>query len=125
MLDMLPSADDVLALKIAGKIEGDELVTIMDRLDAMMAKHDKTHVFVETHAIEGVEMASLAPYMMRAMPLFGKLDSFGRVAVVADQNWVRFGSKVESMLLPHVQYRVFEPDARDAAWTWVTEGRES
>ena len=125
MLDMLPSADDVLALKIAGKIEGDELVTIMDRLDAMMDKHHKTHVFVETHAIEGVEMASLAPYMMRAMPLFGKLDSFGRVAVVADQSWVRFRSKVESMLLPHVQYRVFEPDARDAAWTWVTEGRES
>ena len=125
MLEMLPSADDVLALKIAGKIEGDELVTIMDRLDAMMAKHDKTHVFVETHAIEGVEMASLGPYMMRAMPLFGKLDRFGRVAVVADQSWVHFRSKVESMLLPHVQYRVFEPDARDAAWAWVTEGRES
>ena len=125
MLDMLPSADDVLAMKIAGKIEGDELTTIMDRLDAAMAQHDKVHIFVETHAIEGIDMASIAPYMMRAMPLLGKLDRFGRVAIVADQSWIRIGSKIESFILPHVDYRVFKPEGYAEGLAWVEHGTKA
>lgn len=124
MLDMLPAADDVIALKISGKIMAADLDTIMDRLDAMLARYDQTHIFVETHGIDGVEVSSIAPYMMRAMPLFGKLDRFGRVAVVADQSWVRISSKIESMILPHISYRVFKPEERDAALVWVTDGVE-
>ena len=122
MLDMIDSADDVIALKISDKISGRELDAIMDRLDAVMARHDKVHVFVETRSIDGIEIAGLASYAARALPLFGKLDRFGRVAVVADQGWIRAATKVESAMLPHVSYRVFEPEERDEAFAWVTGG---
>ena len=68
MLEMIPSPDDVIALKISGSIKGQDLDTIMDRLDAVMARHDKVHVFVETHGIAGLELASLHNYFCRAMP---------------------------------------------------------
>ncbi len=122
MLDMIDSADDVIALKVSDRISGSELDAIMDRLDGAMARHDKVHVFVETQAIDGIEIAGLGAYMKRALPLFGKLDRFGRVAVVADQGWIRAATKIESALLPHVSYRVFEPDARDEALAWVVVG---
>lgn len=122
MLDMIDSADDVIALKVSDRISGSELDAIMDRLDGAMARHDKVHVFVETQAIDGIEIAGLGAYMKRALPLFGKLDRFGRVAVVADQGWIRAATKIESALLPHVSYRVFEPDARDEALAWVVGG---
>lgn len=57
--------------------------------------------------------------MQRAMPLFGKLDRFGRVAVVADQAWIRAGTRLESALLPSIRYRVTMPDERDEALAWV------
>lgn len=122
MLDMIDSADDVIALKISDKISGRELDAIMDRLDAVMARHDKVHVFVETRSIDGIEIAGLASYAARALPLFGKLDRFGRVAVVADQGWIRAATKIESAMLPHVSYRVFEPEERGEAFAWVTGG---
>lgn len=122
MLEFIPSPDDVLALKISGAIKGQDLDAIMDRLDGIMAKSDKVHVFVETHAIAGLELASLPHYFGRAMPLFGKLGSFGRVAVVADQAWVRVGTRLESAMLPFISYRTFEPDERDEALTWVFTG---
>ena len=90
------------------------------RLDGAMARHDKVHVFVETRSIDGIEIAGLASYVARALPLFGKLGRFGRVAVVADQGWIRAATKVESAMLPHVSYRVFEPGERDEAFAWVT-----
>jgi hypothetical protein len=124
MLEFIDSADDVIAVTLSGKISGADLDAIMDRLDQAMARHAKVHVFVETHAIQGIEIAGLPAYAGRAAPLFGKLDRFGRVAVVADQAWVRVGSRVESAVLPHVSYRVFAPDGRDAALAWVQAGPE-
>ena len=122
MLDFIDSADDVIAVRVADRISGDELTTIMDRLDGAMARHDKVHVFVETRSIDGIEIAGLGAYMARAMPLLGKLDRFGRVAVVADQAWIRAVTRIESAVLPHISYRVFEPEERDAAFAWVTGG---
>ena len=120
MLEQLDSVDDVIAIRISHKITGDDLDTIMDRLDAVMAGHYKVHVFVETHEIDGIELTSLPGYMARALPLLGKLDRFGRVAVVADQAWIRAGSRLESAMLPNIKYRVYEPDERAEALAWVT-----
>ena len=117
---MIEAPDDVIALRVSGKIMGADLDAIMDRLDAVMGRHDKVHVFVETKGIEGIELSGLPSYMQRAVPLFGKLDRFGRVAVVADQGWIRAGTRLESALLPSIRYRVYMPDERDEALAWVT-----
>ena len=123
MLEMIESPDDVIAVKMSHKIEGKDLDAIMDRLDSAMAGHDKVHVYVETQEIDGIELAGLPVYAARALPLFGKLSRFGRVAVVADQAWIRAGTRLESMVLPFISYRVFTPDARGAALDWVTGAR--
>lgn len=122
MLEFIASPADVLALKISGSIKGADLDPIMDRLDAVMAANDKVHIFVETQGIAGLELASLPHYFSRALPLFGKLRSFGRVAVVADQAWVRVGTQIESAMLPFIAYRTYEPDERDEALAWVFTG---
>lgn len=122
MIEVITTAGDVIAICVSGKIAGHDLDAIMDRLDAALAEHEKVHVFVETRGIEGIELSGLPAYMRRAMPLFGKLDRFGRVAVVADQAWVRFGTRLESAILPNINYRTYMPDERDEALAWV-EGR--
>lgn len=119
MLDFIESEDDVLAVVVGGKITGDELEQMMDRLQQSMARYDKVHVFVETRALDGIEVSNLASYVADAVPLFGKLRRFGRVAVVADQAWVRAATRLESLVLPGISYRVFEPDKRDVALAWV------
>jgi len=119
MLEFIDSADDVIALKVSDKITGSDLDAILVRLDGVMAQHEKTHVFVEAYGIDGLELSGLPSYFARAMPLFGKLTHFGRVAVVADQAWVRVGTRFESAVLPFIGYRVFAPDQRDDALAWV------
>lgn len=123
MIEILDSPDDVIAVRVSHKITGDALNTIMNRLEEIMAEHDKIHVFVETHAVDGIELSSLPTYWARALPLFGKLRRFGRVAVVADQGWIRAGTRIESAMLPFISYRTFLPDQREEAFAWVT-GRQ-
>ena len=119
MLSFIDSASDVLAIDLSGKIAGEDLDAIMDVLDRAMVEHDKVHVFVETRAIGGLELSSLPGYLARALPLFGKLGKFGRVAVVADQAWIRAGTRLESAVLPNINYRVYMPEERDEALAWV------
>ena len=125
MLEWIETPDDILAMKITGRITGDDLDPVMDRLDAAMAKHDKVHVFVETAAISSLELAAFPSYVARALPLFGKLNHFGRVAVVADQAWIRVGTRIESAMLPFITYRTFEPPQREEALQWVLTGDEA
>ena len=43
----------------------------------------------------------------------------GRVAVVADQAWIRAATRIESVILPFISYRTFTPDQRQEAFAWV------
>jgi hypothetical protein len=122
MFEMIDTKDDVLAVRIDGKITGEDLASIMDRLDTAMAANETVHVYAETRSIDGIEISGLAAHITRAAPLFAKLGRFGRVAVVADQVWIRALTRIESALLPHISYRVFKPEDRGAALMWV-EGR--
>jgi hypothetical protein len=124
MMDFIDTAGDVIALKMDGKITDADLQLVMDRLEALLASHEKVHVFVETKSIDGIELSSLPGYAARAMPLLGKLSRFGRIAIVADQAWIRVGARIESALLPFISYRTFTPDERDEALAWVS-GRSS
>ena len=122
MVEFIETPSDVLALRVANKITSEDLDAVMDRLDAAMDAHERVHIFVETHAIEGIELSGLPSYASRAMPLFGKLRRFGRVAVVADQAWVRVGTRLESAMLPFISYRTYMPDERAEALEWVVGG---
>ena len=120
MFEFIDGPDDVIALKMSGKITGADLTAVMDRVDKVMSTNGKVHVFVETQSISGIEIAGLPAYVSRAMPLIGKLGRFGRVAVVADQSWIRAGTRLESALLPNISYRVYTPEEREEAVAWVT-----
>lgn len=125
MLELIPAPTNVLAVVISGKVTGDDIDTVIDRLDDAMNAYDKFHVFVETRLLDGIEVSGLPRYWMRAVPLLGKLARFGRVAVVADQAWVRAGTRIESFILPSISYRTYLPENRDEALNWVVDGRDT
>lgn len=122
MLQVIDSADDTVAVCVAERITSADLDAVLERLQAALAKHGTVHVYLETRGIDGVELDGLRAHTARAKPLLGRLGQFGRIAVVADQAWVRWLTRAESALLPFVSYRVFEPSQREQALAWVGAG---
>lgn len=125
MITFLETAPDVLAVEVSSRIEEKDLDAILDRLEPMLDAHEKVHVFVESRTIDGVDLPGLGRYAARAMPLFAKLKRFGRVAVVADQGWIRAATRIESAILPFLSYNTFLPEDRDIALEWVCGRRSS
>lgn len=115
MHKFINSPDDVLAVTYTGHITGNDMDAALDKMEAMLARPGKINFFIEMRKIDGLELSAMPHHMSRSFPLFGKLDRFGRVAVVADQAWMRVLTRLESALVPHVHYRVYEPEERDEA----------
>ncbi len=124
MLKFIPAPDNAIAIALEGRVTGDDLNAIMERLEFALNVFSTIDVFVETHRITGVELAALASYSARALPLLGKLGAFDRVAVVADQAWIRVATRLESAILPSISYRVFEPEQRELALAWALHRAE-
>lgn len=124
MMEILESGSDVIELKISGKLTGEELGRITDLVEKSLADNRKTHIFVEVDEYAGLELGALPDYLPRAIAMLRKLDRFGRIAVVSDQRWVSWATRLESALLPHIRYETFTADQRDLALAWV-EGRRA
>lgn len=123
MIEMIPTAADVIALKMSGgTATRDELMQIADLVETSLAAHEKTHIYAEIEGFTGIDPAALGEYLPRAFAMMGKLERFGRIAIVSDQAWIRWASKLESALLPHVSYEVFTGAEKARALAWV-EGR--
>ncbi|WP_230206760.1 STAS/SEC14 domain-containing protein [Novosphingobium sp. Gsoil 351] len=118
-MKFVPGPDNAIAVSLSGTVTGDDLSQIMDRLELALNIFNTVDVFIETHEIKGLEVSALAAYAARALPLFGALRAFDRVAVVADQAWIRLATRLESAILPLISYRIFKPEHRAEAMAWA------
>ena len=119
MIDYIQTAGDVIALKICGRLERDELEQITSRVETSLAARPKTHLYVEIEDYRGFDPAALLDYLPHAFAMLKQLDRFGRVAIVSDHSWIRWAARLESALLPHIHYEVFEAAERHRALAWV------
>ncbi len=120
MLDYLDLGPDLFAVRCGGRLELAELESCLERLKAALDSRDTTHIYAEVVAFSGLSADALATGVKWMPEWLRRLDRIGRVAIVADQNWVRWAAKVESALLPKIHYETFESEERERAIDWVT-----
>ena len=119
MLEFLPSADDVIGIRIGGHISQSEIDQLLDRVEEALEANEKTHLYIEAESYDGFDKAGFAQQMSRSWRMISKLDRFGRVAVVSDTSWIRWAARIESALLPGISYETFTMEERDQALAWV------
>jgi hypothetical protein len=119
MYEILPSREDVIALRCSGRLDRAELEAMTDLIEQALEARETTHVYAELIDISGFDTDGIGDLMKRAGRMMGKLRRFGRIAVVADQAWVRWAARFESAVLPHVSYETFELKDAAQARAWV------
>lgn len=96
MLTQLIDGKDVIALSVGGRIEKDEIELAFRLLDEAFARDGKVHIFVEVLGLESIASDALFYDVRHVFHYLARLRQFGRIAIVADQNWVRVVSRIES-----------------------------
>lgn len=123
MIEKLTAKPGVIALQVTGHISREDVERCYGLLLEDLDNYPKIDLFIEANGISGFDTEAVGADFKFGTSLIGKLDHFGRVAVVSDDDWIRWASRIESALLPGISYRTYNSDEREQALAWV-QGRE-
>ena len=124
MMEILETEPGVIAVKLSGRMRREEIEEITALVERSLEEHERTHIYVEVHDNFSVDLGAVAANAPRGAAMLKKLDRFGRIAVVAEQRWVRWATKIESAILPGIGYETFDLADRVEALAWV-EGKRA
>ncbi|PWE33980.1 hypothetical protein DDZ14_02115 [Maritimibacter sp. 55A14] len=117
--------DGLIRVEIGGKIDAtdmragiEELLRLAEDTGKMRLLYRITDIQIPTAEAIGVEFS----YLPR---LFGLISKFDRVALLANQAWVRNAAKVESALIPGLRIEIFDPGDEAGARAWLSATAEA
>lgn len=124
MMENLDTEPGVIAVKLSGRMKAEEMDEAAALVERSLEAHERTHVYVEIHDNFSFDVGAFAAYLPRAAAMLPKLDRFGRIAVVSEQRWIRWATRIESAILPGISYETFEIAEHAHALAWV-EGKRA
>lgn len=122
MFAIIPSPEWIVAFTAHGHLQAADIDLVMLRTEQAIAQHRTVHVFAEVGDPRGL-IRAMKGHWTRDLRLLGKLNRFGRVAIVSPNRWLRVVARIESAVLPGIAYRVFSPSGRTEALSWVMLGQ--
>jgi len=121
MFNVIKHSSNRMDIEISGKLDGDEISEGLDSLIAESISFRNGRMLYRITDFEFPAFTALALKFSRIPQLFKLISRFDKVAVVADKNWVRRISEIESVLIPGICIRAFDVDQHEQAAQWLTE----
>ena len=112
--EMIPGSL-VIEIRVSGYIENAELRSVMNRLRADLHEQEGLRILEIIDHFSGIEPAALWNDARLGIPLAQKVE---RVAVVADQAWVRAVTNLGAHFTS-AEVRSFAPNEIAEARTWI------
>ena len=115
-----PSApDNVLAVRIEGKVDAADIRATYDRLDAVMERAGDIGIAVDMTRFDDATADAIDTDLKRELSLLGDLPRFKRMALVTDKEWIGHAAEWAGKLVPTTEMRIFGPGDMDAAIAWA------
>jgi hypothetical protein len=108
----------VIALAARGKITGEAMAALVDRLEEIRATSQRALIYIDLTEYDGWEAAVVKEKLGHLGTLWHGIE---RLAYVVDKSWMaKMMPLVDAVTPMHV--RAFGPDEADAAREWVLTG---
>jgi hypothetical protein len=115
MIDYISEQDSpVIEVRASGKITNAELEACLERVGPDLAR-GKTRVLEIIDHFAGMDLKAIHTDLHQGPAMAEKVT---RVAVVADQSWVR-GAAHLGRLFTHAELRVYRPEQLAEARSWI------
>lgn len=106
----------VMWIEIDGEITRAGYLKLLEKMKAQIAEGAPVSYLIELKNIDGVEMGAMWEDLKFGL---GNLKHMKRIALVADQKWVEWFSKITDPMT-RVEIRTFHKNQEYEAWEWVT-----
>ncbi len=120
MIEHIETSADGKAMrfKAGGKLTHEDYQALIPQLEKAIATHGKISILVELVGLSGIEPRAILDEFAFDIRHFRDFD---RLAVVGDQDWEDWMTRLTDRLTPG-EMRYFKTGDAAAAWTWVKGG---
>ena len=118
LLDVGP--ENVLAMRVEDTLSEADVTRLTEELDYAIDRHGRIRVYWEVGAKLGITPKGLWQDLRYGLRNFRKVTKgVERVAVVADQRWLRALADLEGRIFPAMEERSFTHDEQEEALRWI------
>ena len=110
---------------VEGRVTKEDVREAFARMDALMGGAEKVDMLADVRGQVSIELSAIGEEMRHLSILGRMLSQMDRVALVADPAWIRAVGRIESHLLPHIDYRVYDRAEADEARAFVLRQDET
>ncbi len=124
MIEILESANYLVAMKISGSITADDISNAYKATEEKLKENERISFFAEIDDSMSFTLEGLIRDLKEALGQFGKLSKYYRAAIVTNKGWLGALARVEGLVFSSIDVRVFPPEERDKAFAWASEKPE-
>ncbi len=121
MFNVILKSPDRVDIELRGKMNTDDMKRALDDLGAKTRdiKHGKMLYRIDELALPS--LGAIGVELTRLPELFKLIGKFDRVAVLADEAWIRKISELEGAFIPGLKIKGFPRNQETEAETWLAQ----
>lgn len=119
MLTITPLSRRAVEIVAEGHFTAADVAPALDRMAQLLDEMPKLDVLADVRGSPSIALSAIGEEMKRLPLVFRLIRQVERVAIVADAQWVRVASRIESALIPGVHYEVYERAEAAHARAWL------
>ena len=113
--------DNVVYLKVAGKLDAAAIREAVREIEARLARHERIGIVSDLTGFEGVTFGGALEDMRQELNYLGKWHRFPHMALVVGDGFVKTLAETAAPILPSVAIRVFAPGETDKAIAFAAQ----
>ncbi len=110
----------IVAMKLRGKLATDDASRSIVRMQEAISRAGRLRIYFDISEYSGFELGAVWEKLKAAASTFSALE---RVAVLGDQRWAEWWSRLADPITPFV-IRHFPVERAEDAVRWISEGLE-
>ena len=119
MLTFNPLSPRAVEIVAEGHFSGGDVGPALDRMAQLLDEMPRIDLLVDVRGSPSIALSAIGEELKRLPLLFRMIRQIERVAIVADAQWVRIASRIESAMIPGVHYEVYDREEAAHARAWL------
>ncbi|MEH6532464.1 STAS/SEC14 domain-containing protein [Photobacterium frigidiphilum] len=121
MFEITQCGDNRIDMSFGGKLDSEEMKALLDEFVDKTKDVENGTMLYTIHDFDFPTLSAIGEELTRLPELFRHTRKFKKVAVLAEQQWIRKVSELEGMLFPGLDIKGFPPNDTENAEAWLTQ----
>lgn len=119
MLTLTSIPPAAIEITVEGALVREDVARAIAEIEAMLDTVERLDILADVRGKPDIHPGLILEELKHLPTLFRMMRAIDRIAVIADENWVRTAAKIEGKLIPGVTYEVYTRDQADDARAWL------